>query len=307
MIHMVEDINLTKRLLEQFLVVADEKHFGRAAERLGISQPPLSQSIQRLERGLGVQLFERGPGGVSLTLAGEAFRVDAPRLLAAQAAAIERVRRVASGLDGDIRIGYVTILSHQYLPKLLKVAAEELPGLRIHLHQDSAAALAELVRSGELDLVFLRDPSNLSTDLVSETFATERIAAAVSVDHPLAAAEEIGLKDLRNEEFALPDPRSLPALAQQVHLACHEAGFMPRTRAVSDDLSGLISYVASGLCVSLLPELLRDFAVSGVSFVPLRGDSGYLETKIVAVRHPQADAAVLRLLEMITRRTVVDS
>ncbi|MFJ6540731.1 LysR family transcriptional regulator [Streptomyces sp. NPDC003656] len=307
MIHMVEDINLTKRLLEQFLVVADEKHFGRAAERLGISQPPLSQSIQRLERGLGVQLFERGPGGVSLTLAGEAFRVDAPRLLAAQAAAIERVRRVASGLDGDIRIGYVTILSHQYLPKLLRVAAEELPGLRIHLHQDSAAALAELVRSGELDLVFLRDPSNLSTDLVSETFATERIAAAVSVDHPLAAAEEIGLKDLQNEEFALPDPRSLPALAQQVHLACHEAGFLPRTRAVSDDLSGLISYVASGLCVSLLPELLRDFAVSGVSFVPLRGDSGYLETKIVAVRHPQADAAVLRLLEMITRRTVVDS
>ncbi|MBJ7905683.1 LysR family transcriptional regulator [Streptomyces sp. DSM 110735] len=304
---MVEDINLTKRLLEQFLVVADEKHFGRAAERLGISQPPLSQSIQRLERGLGVQLFERGPGGVSLTLAGEAFRVDAPRLLAAQAAAIERVRRVASGLDGDIRIGYVTILSHQYLPKLLRVAAEELPGLRIHLHQDSAAALAELVRSGELDLVFLRDPSNLSTDLVSETFATERIAAAVSVDHPLAAAEEIGLKDLQNEEFALPDPRSLPALAQQVHLACHEAGFLPRTRAVSDDLSGLISYVASGLCVSLLPELLRDFAVAGVSFVPLRGDSGYLETKIVAVRHPQADAAVLRLLEMITRRTVVDS
>ena len=303
MIYMVEDINLTKRLLEQFLVVADEKHFGRAAERLGISQPPLSQSIQRLERGLGVRLFERGSGGVSLTTAGEAFRVDVPRLLAAQSAAIERVRRVASGLDGDVRVGYVSILSHHYLPGLLRAAAEELPGLRIHLHQDSAAALAEMVRSGELDLGFLRDPSNLSAELVSEEFAVERIAAALPIDHPLATAGEINLDDLQDEEFVLPDAAALPALAQQVQLACHEAGFTPHSRAVSDDLSGLFGYVASGLCVSLLPEPLRDFSVPGVAFVALRGTSSYLETVVVAVRRPEADAAVLRLLEMIARRT----
>ncbi|MFG2225102.1 LysR family transcriptional regulator [Streptomyces sp. NPDC048644] len=301
MSNMATDINLTRRLLEQFLVVADEKHFGRAAERLSMSQPPLSQSIQRLERGLGVRLFERGPGGVSLTAAGEGFAVDAQRLLDAQSAAVERARRVASGLEGDVRLGYVSILSHHYLPDLLRAAAEELPGLRIHLHQDSPAALAEMARSGTLDLAFLRDPSNLSADLVGRDFAVERIAAAVPHDHPLAEADEVALGDLRDDGFVLPDATALPTLAHQVQLACREAGFTPRSRAVSDDLTGLFSYVASGLCVSLLPDRLRDFLVPEVALVPLRGASPYLETSLVAVHRPDADPAVLRLLELITR------
>jgi DNA-binding transcriptional LysR family regulator len=297
---MAEDINLTKRLLEQFLVVAEEKHFGRAAERLVMSQPPLSQSIQRLERGLGVRLFDRGPGGVSLTPAGEAFVVDAQRLLNAQSAAIERVRRIAGGLEGDVRLGYVSVLSHHYLPRLLRAAAEKLPGLRIHLHQDSSVAVADMVRSGALDLGFLRDPAPLSDDLVSKVFAVERVAAALPLEHPLAGADEIGLAELRDDDFVLPDAVALPTLARQLQLACHDVGFVPRIRAVADDLSGLFSYVASGLCVSLLPELLREsFPIPGIVLVPLRGASGHLETSVVAVHRPEADAAVLRLLELI--------
>ncbi|MFG2882676.1 LysR family transcriptional regulator [Streptomyces sp. NPDC048297] len=291
---------LSKRLLEQFLVVADEKQFGRAAERLVMSQPPLSQSIQRLERGLGVRLFERGPGGVSLTPAGEAFVVDAQRLLNAQSAAVERVRRIASGLEGDVRLGYVSVLSHHYLPGLLRSAAQELPGLRIHLCQDSSVAVADMVRSGALDLGFLRGPAPLSDELVSEVFAVERIAAALPLEHPLAGADEIHLADLRSDDFVLPDAAALPTLAQQLQLACAEAGFAPRVRAVADDLSSLFSYVASGLCVSLRPELLREgFPIPGVALVPLRGASRRLETSVVAVRRPEADAAVLRLLELV--------
>ncbi|MFJ8478347.1 LysR family transcriptional regulator [Kitasatospora sp. NPDC094011] len=302
MVHRVSDINLTRRLLEQFLVVADERHFGRAAERLGMSQPPLSQSIQRLERALAVRLLERGPGGVSLTAAGEVFAVDARRLLDAQSAAVERVRRVAGGLEGDVRVGYVSILSHHYLPGLLRAAAEQLPGLRIHLHQDSSANVADLVRSGELDLGFLRDPSPLSGDLVSWEFAVERIAAAVPRDHRLAAADSIDLAELRDEDFVLPDATALPALAQQVRLACHEAGFTPRSRAVVDDLTGLFSYVASGLCVALLSERLADFPIPGIAYVPLRGDSPHLRTSVVALHRPDPDEAVRRLLELIARR-----
>ncbi|MFF4685013.1 LysR substrate-binding domain-containing protein [Streptomyces sp. NPDC004059] len=299
MADMLNDISLTVRLLEQFLVVADEKHFGRAAERLGMSQPPLSQSIQRLERGLGVRLFERGPGGVRLTSAGAAFVVDARRLLDAQEAAIERVRRVASGLEGDIHVGYVTILSHLYVPRLLRAVAEEMPGLRVHLHQDSSVAIAEKVRSGTLDLGYLRDASTLSGDLASEVFAVERLTAALPQDHPLAEADQIGLEDLRDHDFVLPNVTALPALAEQVRLACRQAGFTPRRRAVADDLSGLLSYVASGLCVSLLAEGLRDFGVPGIAFVPVRGSSPYLETTVFAVYRPDADAAVLRVLEVI--------
>ncbi|MFF7190693.1 LysR family transcriptional regulator [Streptomyces sp. NPDC008222] len=284
-------MNLTKRLLEQFLVLAEEKHFGRAAERLSISQPPLSQSIQRLERALRVRLFERGPGGVSLTPAGAAFAVDARRLLYTQSAAIERVRRVAGGLEGDIRLGYVSMLSIFYLPAFLRAAAEELPGLRIHLYQDSTAAVAEMVRSGALDLGFLRDLSPLSdsAELVSQEVAVERIAAALPHDHRLAGADEIGLDELH----ALPD------LARQVRQACHEAGFMPRSRAVADNVTGLVSYVASGLCVSLMPERLRDILSLEIAFVGLHGQSPRLDTTVVAVRRPEADAAVLRLLELL--------
>ncbi|MFD8808522.1 LysR family transcriptional regulator [Streptomyces sp. NPDC059597] len=299
---MADDINLTKRLLEQFLVVADERHFGRAAERLFMSQPPLSQSIQRLERGLGVRLFDRGPGGVALTPAGEAFAVDARRLLDSQSAAIERVRRVAAGLEGVVRVGYVSVLSHLYLPGFLRAVAEELPGLRVHLHHDSSTAVAELVRSGALDLGFLRDPASVSDDVVSTPFAVERIAAALPDGHPLAGADEIDLADLSDEDFVLPDPVALPTLARQIQLACHDVGFLPRGLAVADDLSGLYSYVASGLCVGLLPGRLGGFPVPGVVFVPLRGASSYLETSVVAVRRPEADAAVLRLLELIDRR-----
>ncbi|MET8953756.1 LysR family transcriptional regulator [Streptomyces sp. NPDC004393] len=296
-------MNLTKRLLEQFLVLAEEKHFGRAAERLSMSQPRLSQSIQRLERGLGVRLFERGPGGVSLTPAGAAFTVDARRLLHTQSAAIERVRRVAGGLEGVIRLGYVSMLSNYYLPAFLRTAAEELPGLRIHLCQDSTAAVAEMVRSGALDLGFLRDPSPLSdsAELVSQEVAVERIAAALPHDHRLAGADEIGLDELRDDDFVLPDADVLPDLARQVRQACHEAGFAPRSRAVADNVTGLVSYVASGLCVGLMPERLRDILSLGIAFAALRGQSPHLTTTVVAVRRPEADAAVLRLLELLPR------
>ncbi|AZQ69950.1 LysR family transcriptional regulator [Streptomyces luteoverticillatus] len=294
-------MELTQRLLEQFLVLAEEKHFGRAAERLSMSQPPLSQAMQRLERGLGVTLLDRGPGGVRLTPAGAAFAVEARRLLDARTAAVERVRRVAHGLEGDVRVGYVSILSHRHLPRLLRAAADELPGLRVQLRQDSTAALVEMTGAGTLDLAFLRDPSPIPDDLEAHAFAVERVVAAVPDEHRLAGAESIALVDLRDDDFVLPSATALPGLALQAQRACQEAGFTPRRRADADDLSGLLGYVAAGLCVSLLPEDLRDFPVPGIAFVPLRDSSPYLRTTVAAVHRPDADAAVRRLLELITR------
>ncbi|WNI26161.1 LysR substrate-binding domain-containing protein [Streptomyces sp. ITFR-16] len=295
----MDDINLSRRLLEQFLAVAREKHFGRAAERLGMSQPPLSQSVQRLERVVGVRLLDRGPGGVRLTAAGEVFAADARRLLDLQTAAVERARRVASGVEGDVRVGYVSLLSHLYLPTLLRTAAEHLPGLRVHLHHGSSQEVAEQVRTGALDLGFLRDPARLSGDLTGTVIATERIGAAVPDGHRLAGPDGIALAELRDEDFVLPDPAALPVLAEQLRLACRRAGFTPRGVAVADDLSGLFSYVAAGLCVSLLPEGLRHLAVPGVGFVPLQGPAGDLDTRVYAVHRPDADPAVVRLLDLI--------
>lgn len=292
--------NLSRRMLEQFLAVAREKHFGRAAELLGMSQPPLSQSVQRLERAVGVRLLDRGAGGVRLTAAGTVFAADARRLLGLRTAMVERARRVASGLEGDVRVGYVSLLSHLYLPTMLRTAAERLPGLRIQLQHGSSQEVADRVRTGSLDLGFLRDPARLADDLVSRVIATERLAAAVPHGHRLAGGDGIALARLREEDFVLPDPAALPVLAEQLRLACRQAGFAPRAVAVADDLSGLFSYVAAGLCVSLLPEDLRRLTVPGVRFVPLREPAVRLDTTVFAVHRPHADPAVLRLLDMIT-------
>ncbi|GAA0395022.1 LysR substrate-binding domain-containing protein [Streptomyces luteireticuli] len=298
-------MEFTQRLLEQFLALAEEQHFGRAAERLSMSQPPLSQAMQRLERGLGVRLLDRGPGGVRLTPAGTAFVTEARRMLDVRSAAVERVRRVAHGLEGDVRVGYVSILSHRHLPRLLRAAAEELPGLRIHLHQDSTATLVETIRSGALDLAFIRDPSPITDDLTDELavhgFAEERIVAALPDEHRLAGTDSVALTDLRDDDFVLLSETALPELARQARLACREAGFTPRCRADADDLTGLLGYVAAGLCVSLMPEDLRDFPLPGISFVPFREESPYLRTTVAAVHRTDADAAVHRLLDLITR------
>ncbi len=295
------NINLSRRLLEQFLVVVQEKHFGRAAERLGMSQPPLSQSIQRLERTVGARLLDRGPGGVRLTPAGEGFAVDAQRLLDLQTAAVARARRVASGLGGEVRVGYVSLLSYLYLPAMLRAAAAQLPDLRIHLQHDSSAGVVDQVRGGTLDLGFVRDPARLADDLVSTVIATERIAAAVPRGHRLAGADGIDLAELADDDFVLPDPTALPALAEQVHVACREAGFTPHGVAVADDLSGLFSYVGAGLCVSLAPEGLRHLTFAGVHLVPLRGRSGHLDTVVHAIHRADVDPAVTRLLNVAQR------
>jgi DNA-binding transcriptional LysR family regulator len=298
---MFDDVPLTRRQLELFLVVADEKHFGRASERLCMSQPPLSQAIQRLERGVGVRLFDRGPGGVRLTPAGEAFAVDARRLVDAQVAAIERARQVARGLRGDVRVGYGSVFGLLYWPRILRTAAEELPGLRVHLRQDSQDAVVEMVRAGWLDLGFVYDPALLASDLASEIFFVNRVVAALPRDHRLAGADEIGLEELSEEDFVLPSPAACPAMAEKFRLACHHAGFTPRVRTVAADHDGLLAYVASGLCVGLLSQSLGDLDIPGVASVAVRGSSPYLTSTMFAVRHPDADAAVLRLMEMISR------
>ncbi|MFF8650128.1 LysR family transcriptional regulator [Streptomyces griseoluteus] len=293
-------MDLSSRLLEQFLAVAEERHFGRAAERLSMRQPPLSQAIQRLERRVGVQLFDRGPGGVRLTPAGEAFAADAARLLAAETAALDRARRVGRGLEGDLRLGYVSLLSLRYLPRLLGAAAQELPGLRIRLHQDSSAAVADMLLAGSLDLGFVRDLSAVSAELVTSVFARERVMAALPASHPLAGAEALDLTELRDEPFVLPTGSALPALRGQIHRVCEAAGFTPDVRASADDLTGLLSYVASGLCVSLLTEALLDLPVPGITYVPLRGAPGRLESTVTAVHRPDPDPAVRRVLELAT-------
>jgi DNA-binding transcriptional LysR family regulator len=296
-------VDFTQRMLEQFVVLAEEKHFGRAAERLTMSQPPLSQAIQRLERGLRVTLLDRSVRGVRLTAAGQAFARDAQQMLDLHTAATERARRIAAGLEGELQVGFINSLSYRYLPTLLGWIAEELPGLWLNLRLDSSIVLADLVRTRILDLAFVRTPIHNPDGLEIHHLVTERLIAALPHRHRLADRDSIGLIDLAAETFVGISPETLPALSEQLALACQAAGFAPRTRGRAGDLQGLISYVASGAGVTLVPEQLAQQTMPTIRFVSLRDSSPYLETRIAAIHLADAsDEAVRRVLGLIERR-----
>ncbi|MFF9481823.1 LysR family transcriptional regulator [Streptomyces sp. NPDC014733] len=293
-------MELTQRLLEQVVVLAEEQHFGRAAERLAIRQPPLSQAIQRLERGLGVTLFDRLPRGVRLTPAGRAFAEDARRLLDAQAAAVDRARRIAAGHEGELRLGFISSLGYGLLPRLLRRTHAELPGLRLHLGQHPSAELIDRLRAGAVDLALVRLPVTGTDRLTVRRIGVERLVAVLPEEHPLTAAPCLDLRELAEEPFALPKPGALPGLSEQIALACAQAGFTPRPGGRADDLPGLLSHVAAGLCVALAPEQIRTLGIPGVVHRPLHGDSPYLETAVAAVHRADGpDAAVHQVLKLL--------
>ncbi|WP_223281096.1 LysR family transcriptional regulator [Streptomyces antnestii] len=297
---MADTMDLTQRVLEQFVVLAEERHFGRAAERLSMSQPPLSQAIQRLERRLGVRLVERSTRAVRLTPAGEAFAQDARHLLQAQHAAVERARRIAHGTEGELHLGFVSGLAHAFLPRVLRAAQNQLPGLRLHLHQNASVELAAMVRSGRLDLAFVRGPLADADALDLHPLAVERLAVALPEGHPLAHHASLRLSDLATEDFALPSLTALAGLAEQVTSACRAAGFAPRDAARADSLPGLLSHVAAGNCVCLVPEQVRESALPAVAFRTLKDTSGNLALSILAAtRAGQDDPAVRRILALL--------
>ncbi|MFI6051553.1 LysR family transcriptional regulator [Streptomyces violascens] len=293
-------MELTQRILQQFVVLAEEQHFGRAAERLTMRQPPLSQAIQRLERGLKVALFERNPRGARLTPAGRAFAEDARRLLEAQAAAVDRARRVASGHEGELRLGFVSSLGYDFLPRLLRRTHAELPGLRLHLSQRPSAELVDMLHAGTLDLALVRLPALGTERLTVLHIAVERLVVALPEHHALTAKPSLDLHELAGQGFALPKSNALPGLAQQVTLACAQAGFLPRSLGEADDLPGLLSHVSAGLCLALAPEQVLSLGLPGVTYRPLRGDSPHLETTVAAVHRPDGpDAAVQQVLSLL--------
>ncbi|MFI9273378.1 LysR substrate-binding domain-containing protein [Kitasatospora sp. NPDC052896] len=297
-------MELTPRLLEQFVVLAEEQHFGRAAQRLSMSQPPLSQAIQRLERGLGVLLLERTGRGVRLTAAGAAFAADAGRLLAAQDAAVARVRRISRGIEGTVQVGCVSSLGYWHLPRLLAVAAREVPNIQLNVLQRGSAELAEQVRQGAVDLALVRLPVADLAGLEVREVAQERTVLAVPLGHPLAGAASVALPRLRDEEFVTADPQAMSRFRELTQDACREAGFIPRSRAQAEDLTSMLGYTAAGVCCSFVPERVAALGHSMVRFVPLEGDADRLVTTVAALSRPDADPAVVTLLELMERHRI---
>ncbi|MER6910369.1 LysR substrate-binding domain-containing protein [Streptomyces sp. NPDC000594] len=252
------------RHLRYFAAVADTSHFGRAAERLHMAQPPLSQAVRRLERELGVALFARTTRQVTLTGAGEVFHADVRRILTAVDEAVARVERFAAGAAGVLRIGLTGSASYRQLPALARLVKHALPGVTLEVHTElltpaQEAGLLDL----RLDMGVLRPPVRRE-GIAHRALADEPLVLAVPEEHWLRGAESVRMAQLREEDFILYRAELGSVVHEAVISGCLAAGFRPRRAHEVAETSTALALVAAGLGVAVLPDSIRAARREGV-------------------------------------------
>ncbi|MDO9403826.1 MAG: LysR family transcriptional regulator [Polaromonas sp.] len=256
------------RHLRYFLVLAEELHFGRAARRLAMSQPPLSLNIQQLEASVGARLFIRNSKSVQLTAAGRAFVPAARALLDQAAQAASHARDVGEGMAGSLTIGFAGTLLYSGLPQIIERFQAQHPQLRLMLRElSSSEQLVELAHD-RLDLGFVhttRVPAELSQVLV----ASQSFVACLPATHRLARKRALSLAALQGEPFAVVSRTVSPDYHERILAICSAAGFDPEIRYELQHWLSVVSLVAQGMGVALVPAALRQSAIVGAAFVPL--------------------------------------
>ncbi|ARP86868.1 LysR family transcriptional regulator [Bordetella genomosp. 9] len=288
------------RHLRYFVAVAEEKNFTRAAARLGIGQPPLSQQIRQLEDELGAPLFLRLPRGIELTEAGQQFLADSRDVLNAAARAADQARRLGRGESGTLTVGFTaSSVFHPALARALRAYRDEYPGVRVALREGNTGVLVESLRRGEVDVAFLRPPYALDEQYGARRIVDEAMLAALPAGHPLAGRKSLRVADLRDEPFVL-FPRPVGSgLYDAIYAACLRAGFRPRIGQEAPQMASIVSLVAAGFGISLVPESLRHVHSEGIRYVPLRGDAPRALLELAYPLHPPSQA-VRNAVEVMT-------
>lgn len=291
------------RHLRYFRVVAEELHFRRAAERLNIAQPPLSAQIKQLESELGVQLLVRSTRQVELTAAGTVYLDRVREILDAVDAAGYQAKRVADGVQGSLAIGCVGSATYSLLPRFVRTLREELPGIDVSVRGEMLVpAQVGALEAGEIDLALLRPPVT-SSRVVVETMRSDRLFALVPDSHPFADRSHVGIDSLRQDEFIVHPGLDRSTLNRLVVELCTEAGFAPRIRHEVAETSTVVTLVAAGLGVAIVPEPTAALAIAGASYVPLEPEASVdLAAAWVPERtSPLVERAVRLLRELTTR------
>jgi DNA-binding transcriptional LysR family regulator len=289
------------RHLRYFLAVAEELHFGRAAARLHIAQPPLSQQIRQLERELGYDLFLRTQRRVRLTEAGAAFQEEARALLERLEHAKAAAGRIARGEAGALGVGFVASATYALLPRLYRRFRERHPDVALALEEMSTAEQVDALRAGRIQLGLARPPVGDDT-LAAEPLADEPLVAALPARHPLAARRSLPLRALAHEAFVLFPRHPRPGWIDVVQGVCRAAGFRPAVAQEVLELSTAVTLVAAGVGVTLVPASAQALRLDGVAYRPLREPSP--STRLVALRRPDERKAVVDRFLDVAREIV---
>jgi DNA-binding transcriptional LysR family regulator len=286
------------RHLRYFVAVAEERHFGRAATRLHMAQPPLSQQIRRLEAELGVRLLRRTTRRVELTPAGATYLGRAREVLAAVDSATVEAQRVDAGLEGRLVVGCVGSATYSLLPSLARMLRDQLPAVDFSFRGEMLVPdqVGALLR-GDIDLALLRPPVD-AHGVVLTTLRRERLIVALPDGHRLAERKRLRVTDLRDEDFIVHPGRGRSVMSGRVSALCREAGFEPRIRQEVGETSTLVTFVAAGLGVAVVPEPVGALGVAGATYRPLTG-GGTIELS-AAVRAGDEAPQLARALRVLT-------
>jgi DNA-binding transcriptional LysR family regulator len=288
------------RHLRAFVAVAEELHFGRAAARLHISQPPLSQQIRQLEEEIGGRLFRRTNRQVNLTPVGRAFLTDARRALAAAERALRTAQRAGHGEVGELVVGYVTSATYGPLPEVIRVFRKRLPEVEVTLQNLRSVYQAQALIDRRIDIGFAR-PHAFDARIIYEALWRDSVVVALPSDHPQARRTVVDVADLAADVFVIARAEEAVAFHHEVFALCRREGFTPRVADGIPDVQAAMALVAAGLGISPVPAALQRFRPSGVVFRPLRPRTLRIEMGLAWRRDD--DSALVQQFRRIARET----
>lgn len=286
------------RHLRYFVAVAEELHFGRAATRLHMAQPPLSQQIRRLEQEIGVRLLDRSqPRRVRLTEAGRIFLAEARRILEQSHRAVQTAQSVHRGEMGHLSVGFVGSATYRILPSALRIFRDQFPRVDVSLRPLTTAQQVQALHDAQIDVGFVRPPVS-SGEVRLVTLLRETHVVALPDVHPLAALRRVPVTRLAGERFVLLARPMIPILYDQIIDLCRGAGFCPTVTQEAQQLQTVVCLVAAGVGVAFVPESVRGLRLPGVVYRPLLEAAPSTELAL-AWRHEDVSATLLAFTDLV--------
>lgn len=284
------------RHLRYFIMVAEERHFTRAAARLNMQQPPLSQQIRALEQELGFDLFKRHPKGVDLTAGGRVFLEEAQAILARVEHGALKASRVAQGIEGTLAIGFTSsAAAHALIPRIIRAYRERYPAVELSINEGSARELTEDAIEKRIDVGILRAPVSTHQSLTFHRLLNEEMLLVLPTGHPLlAAGSAIPIAALKNERFILVRRPGAPGMYANLITACQNAGFEPKIAFEVERMLTNVSLVAAGEGISVVPASMRDVHRDSVVYCRIKDARPKLLAPITLVRRTFNPSAPLQ-------------
>nr|WP_319492283.1 LysR substrate-binding domain-containing protein [uncultured Desulfobacter sp.] len=288
------------RQLRYFTAVAEELHFGRAAKRMNISQPPLSMQIRNLENELGTRLFNRTSRQVELTTAGEVFLVQVEQILAALDGAVESAKQAGQGNIGRLSVGFIGPAMDAFLPEIIRGFQSRYSGIRLSLTESGTSRQIEDLYAGRIQVGFVRLYRHKPDGLTAQIIRQEQYVLAVPSDHPFARQKKVALSQLKNEPFIMY-PRSVQPQLYDTMMACFKnSGFTPNIVQEARTKHTTIALVAAGLGAAVVPSSSKVIGRCGVFFLDIDASLPHIEISMIW-RQKDKNPALARFVKFATR------